>query len=1019
MILVPFLFKDEIITQVEKYANEQINADLQFEDVSISLFEAFPNAQIGIEDIKLTGVGEFEGTNLFSAKELSVATNIKSLWSNDQISLKHIGLDAPDINIVIKEDGTANYDIDKSSGEVTPSSSNISLDLQSYKVTNGKIKFRDESSLLAASLDGFNQEGKGDFNLDAFTLATKNNIESVSLNSSGTNYLKNVKVSGPLNIEVDIKQNKYTLGQNEIKLHDLVLDMGGYVQLLNEDILLDLSIDSKGEEITNLLSLLPSTYYKSLPSFASSGKASFNTIIKGKYNGDKNILPALDLTMNVANGKFSSTDLPAPISDINLNLSAKAMEGSWNDLSFNLPNFSLTTLGKPFSGKLKVDQVMSDPLVDLDASGALDLQSISKIVSSEEYQIKQGNIEGDIVLKGKASDFEKQNLSAVTFDGQMIADNIAFDYGDYKDIKINKSQIDFNPKIIGIKQLQGTMGKSDLTMDLDLNNPVNYLLSGEDLDGKIILRSKVLDLTAYMDKNDSDVDSTEESPQDFAEYSKMFKNFNFDVEAERIDYPDYKISNLKTKGTLKENVITLNSSQTTINDQTLNFNGKLIDALDYSSGLKDLEGNLNLSGGEIDVYQLLGYTDGNTASTESEEALILPSNIQTDITGNFKKLTYDDLEFRNLKGKIEMKDGAAMFRGIQAKVLDGDVRMDGLYDSSDPTKEPRFDMKYNLDGMQWSKSFEAIESFQVLAPVGKFIDGLFNSTLTFSGKLKPNMMPMWSSLSADGFIHTLNGTVKGMLPIEKIGDALGINELKKFKIEDTKNWFEVKDGFVEVKAFDFDVEDMKFTAGGKHSIEQELDYVIQGVIPKERLTNSSFGSKASQGLDYLTKEASKKGIDISVGDFIYLDIFLTGKLNNPKVKFIPKGSGGKSVKEIAKAKATKVVETAKDSIKRVMKEKADAAKDSVLTEVDKQVDKTKEKINEEKDKLVEKGKDKLKEKASTVIDSAVGGVLADTLAGKINSKVDDVLNGKSQEEIDKLKDKLKGWDPFKKKKGNG
>ncbi len=1019
MILVPFLFKDEIIAEVEKYANEQIEADLSFENVSISLFKAFPNAQVSLKDIQLTGKGAFDGINLFSAKEVNVATNLKSLWSNDQISIKHLALIKPEINLVVNETGSANYDITKPSDGTSQSSSNISLDLQSYEISEGNISYSDASSQLATQLRGFNQEGKGDFSLDAFTLKTQNNIASVTLNSAGTNYLKNAEISGPLDVEVDMKQNKYTLGKNEIKIHDLILDMGGYVQLLNEDMMLDLSINSKGEEITNLLSLLPSAYYKSLPSFASSGKASFNTTIKGKYNGDKNTLPSLDLTMNVANGKFSSTDLPAPITDINLDLSAKAKEGSWDDLSVDLPNFSLSTLGKPFSGKLKVDQVMSDPLVDLDASGALDLNSISKMVSSEEYQIKEGNIEGDIILKGKASDFEAQNLNAVTFDGNMIADNIAFDYGDYKDIKINKSQINFNPKAIGVKQLQGSMGKSDLTMDLDLNNPVNYLLSGKDLEGKVVLRSKVVDLTPYLNEEVSQTATTSGAPQDFTDYSKMFKNFEFDVSADRIEYPDYKITNLNTKGAVKENIITLKPSKTTINDQTVNFNGTIVDALDYSSGLKDLDGKMNVSGGVIDVYQLLGYSENTESTSGEEEALILPSNIQTYITGNFKKIIYDGLEFDNLKGTIEMNDGAAFFRGIQGKVLDGTVKMDGLYDSSDPTKEPAFDMKYDLNGMQWSKSFAAIESFKMLAPVGKFIDGLFNSTLTFSGKLQPNMMPSWNSLSADGFIHTLNGAVKGMLPLEKVGDALGINKLKNFKIEDTKNWFEVKDGFVEVKAFDFDVEDMKFTAGGKHSLEQELDYMIKGVIPKERLTNTSIGSKASQGLDFLTNEASKKGIDLSVGDFIYVDIYLTGKLTDPKVKIIPKGSGGQSVKDVAKAQATKVVETAKDSIKRVMKEKSDAAKDTVLAEVDKQVDKTKEKINEEKDKLVEKGKEKLKEKAGSVIDSAVGGVLADTLAGKINSKVDDVLNGKSQEEIDKLKDKLKGWDPFKKKKGNG
>ena len=1021
MFLVPFLFKDEIIAEIEKYANEQINGELSFDDVSISLFRAFPKASISLENIKLAGVNEFEGTDLFSAREFSVATNLKSLWSKDQISIKHIGLDEPKINVIVDKKGKANYDIIKDSGgDKATSSSDVSLDLESYEITNGDISYVDEIGQLSMKMVDFNQTGKGDFSASNFVLKTQNDIKALTVNSAGTTYLNEAKIQGPLDLEIDLNQSKYTLGKNEIKIHDLVLDMGGFVQMQNNDIIVDLSLDSKGEEITNILSLLPSSYYKDLPSFASSGKATINSTVKGKFNADKNILPGLDLKVNIADGKLSSSDLPAPISDINLNLAAKAKEGSWNDLVVDLPNFSLTTLGKPFSGRLKIEQVMSDPLVDLDASGALDLQSISKIISDENYQVKQGTIEGDIKLKGKASDFETQNLGNVTFDGNMTADNVAFDYGEYKDIKISNTEVNFNPKAIGVKQLKGSMGKSDLTVDLDVINPVNYILSGENLEGKLVARSELLDLEPYLESTGGDADlSGQKTTEDFTDYSKMFKNFTFDLEAKKINYPVYKIENLNTKGSLKKNTIAFNSSSTSINDQKINFDGTLIDALEYGVGQKDLDGQINLSGNVVDVYKLIGYTEASASSTEPTEALILPSDIQTDITGNFTKIIYDNIEMNNLKGKIEMKDGAAFFKDITGNLLDGKINMTGLYDTSDPTVEPAFDMKYNLDGMQWSKSFAAIESFQILAPIGKFIDGIFNSTLTFSGKLKPDMMPIWASLTADGFLQTLNGTVNGFLPIEKIGDALGINSLKNFKIEDTKNWFEVKNGFVEVKAFDFNVEDMKFTAGGKHSVEQELDYVLKGVIPKSRLTNSSIGAKASQGLDYLTSQASKTGLDLSVGDYIYVDIYLTGNLTSPKVKILPKGSGGKTVKEVAKEKATEVFETAKDSIKNEIKKKSDAAKDSVLAQADKQIDKTKEKINEEKDKLVDKGKEQLKEKAGSVIDSAVGGVIADTLAGKINSKVDDVLNGQSKEEIDKLKDKLKGWDPFKKKKGNG
>jgi len=245
-------------------------------------------------------------------------------------------------------------------------------------------------------------------------------------------------------------------------------------------------------------------------------------------------------------------------------------------------------------------------------------------------------------------------------------------------------------------------------------------------------------------------------------------------------------------------------------------------------------------------------------------------------------------------------------------------------------------------------------------------------------------------------------------------------ELKKLAIDDTKNWFEVKDGFVEIKPFDFDVEDMKFKAGGKHSMDQNIDYIIEAVIPRERLKKGQVGKAASQGFDYIIKEAGKKGVNVDVGDFIYLDIYLTGKLENPNIKVVPKGSGGKTAKDLVKDKVVDIKKTVEDTIRKEASKKAKSVKDSIFSAANKETDKVKEKIEVEKEKVIEKGKDIVKDKVSDVLDSETGGAVADTIASKVNEKLGDILeNEKAKEEIDKVKDKIKNWDPFKKKGGGG
>ena len=1019
LALVPFLFKDEIIDAIKDYANQNINADLNFEDVSLSLIKSFPNASITLNDLSLTGRDEFKDVILFSAGSFVLETNIKDIIADQEnISLKEFHLNDGQINIINTKTGIANYDIVKESEtSASEESSNFTLALQNYSINNTDISYKDYSSDMMFASKGFNQSGSGDFTLDNFDLKTKNNIESTSLSMDGIPYLKNTPISGPLDVEVDLTNSKYTFKENEIKIHDLVLKMIGYVDINDNDMDMSLDINSREGDIRNFLSLIPNVYYEDLPGLQTKGNATIAIKVDGKY--DDRTFPALDLNIQTKDGYISSSDLPSPIENLNLNLSAKANNGNWNDLVVNVPQFSLTTLGKPFNGRAKVSNVMSNPSVDMEMKGILDLPTLSKLFGGDDFNVESGTLTSDFVLVGKQSDFESENYGAIKFEGDASLSNLKADFYEYKDVIINDVDVLFNPSKLDLNNLAGSFGASDFKGDILIENPMAYFMTDKSMKGSVNINSNLLDLTPYLAETSSATTSTtpSDAEETFDESLVRESSINYNVDIKEIKYPDYKIENVKSSGLLSADKVIVDKSTISLNEQTVSFNGELDNAWDFMMYDETLGGNVNFTGGSLDL-DAFTTSESTSASETSTESYYLPANVKTTLSGKFDEVKYGDYQFDNLNGKLKLDKGIAIFEGIAGNVLDGKIKFDGLYDTSDQSAQPKFDMKYDLSQFKWSKTFAAVETFRKLAPVGKFIDGLFNSTLTFSGLLGDDMMPDWNNLSASGFIHTKDGTVKGMVPIEKIGTLLGINELQNFRIEDTKNWFEVKNGFVDIKPFDFEIEDMKFKAGGRHSLDQDLNYTVNAVIPRERLKKGQVGQAASQGLDFIIKEAGKKGVNVDLGDFVYLDIEVTGKLTNPKIKFIPKGSGGASAKDIVTNKVDEVKETVKDTIRKEVNKKVQTAKEEVIAKANKEIDKVKTKAEEEKDKLVEKGKEAAKDKIKDVVDSETGGAVVDTIASKVNDKLGDVIkNEKAQEEIDKVKDKLKKWDPFKKKGG--
>ena len=102
LLLSPVLFKGKIIKIVKQQANEMLNAELEFKDFSLSFIRDFPNASLKLEDILLIGIDEFAQDTLFSAKEIYISINLKSLFSDSGYQINKLILNQPGITAHIQ-----------------------------------------------------------------------------------------------------------------------------------------------------------------------------------------------------------------------------------------------------------------------------------------------------------------------------------------------------------------------------------------------------------------------------------------------------------------------------------------------------------------------------------------------------------------------------------------------------------------------------------------------------------------------------------------------------------------------------------------------------------------------------------------------------------------------------------------------------------------------------------------------------------------------------------------------------
>ena len=87
VISLPFLFKDKIKAKLLTEIDKNIDAKVNFTDLSFSSFKKFPHVTVSLHNPTVIGVGEFAGDTLVDAKEISISFDLYSIIKGHSIEI--------------------------------------------------------------------------------------------------------------------------------------------------------------------------------------------------------------------------------------------------------------------------------------------------------------------------------------------------------------------------------------------------------------------------------------------------------------------------------------------------------------------------------------------------------------------------------------------------------------------------------------------------------------------------------------------------------------------------------------------------------------------------------------------------------------------------------------------------------------------------------------------------------------------------------------------------------------------
>jgi hypothetical protein len=573
LIIIPFLFKDKLVELVKQQANQNINATVNFNnDITLSLIKNFPNLTVGIKDLSVVGINEFESDTLIAWSNLEATVDVMSVIKGEQITVRKILVESPTVNALVLANGKANWDIAKSDSTETPgtdtSQTKFNLSLKKLEINNANIIYNDKVMGVYTHLSGMDYDMTGDFTQDIFDLSILSNIKQFDMAYGGVKYLNKVNTSIKIDLDMNMPESKYTFKENSISLNELTFNFDGFVQMLNDDIKMDLKYGAEKASFKSFLSLVPGAYTQNFADVKTAGTLAFNGFAKGTYN--EKTLPAFAFNLIVGDAMFQYPSLPVAVKDIQIKLAVTNSDGNLDNTVVDLSKFHVDVAGDAFDAKLIAKNIMQDPHIDSWLKGKVNLSNVSKIAPLEDGMSIAGTITANVTAIGKVSDIEKQNYEAFNANGEILAQNIVFKSKDLSQgFNLNQAHLDFSPKIVALKAFDAKIGKSDVNMNGEISNFFPYMFSNGILNGKLNLSANLIDANQFIS---SEPEATPPAAEDTASIvaPEIPANINF-------------VFNSNIKQLLYSNIdITNFGGSVVVQNQKLSFNNVALNTLGAS-----------------------------------------------------------------------------------------------------------------------------------------------------------------------------------------------------------------------------------------------------------------------------------------------------------------------------------------------------------------------------------------------------------------------------------------------------
>nr|WP_317630906.1 AsmA-like C-terminal region-containing protein [uncultured Flavobacterium sp.] len=399
---VPYFFKDQITESVEKLANENLNAKVEFSELGVSVFKFFPALIVYAKDVDIKNTNFPQAQNVVTASTAAVGVNFFGLLQG-KIVLDAIYLDKGNLNLEIDSLGVSNFNIVKPS-ETSSDTTATEFKIKKIIVNKTNISYNDKSTPLNFKISELDYQGFGDLSADLFDLNSKIKMKSFDFSADHVDYVRNKPINAEIVTNIDAKELKFRFERNNIRIKNFPFSFNGHFAFIKGGYDFDLRMQSKNSTLEEMLSLVPPAYDEWREAMNITGNIDFKILARGKYLQDQSEKPIVLADLKINSGSLAYKKIKQPVQ--NINIDAKALV---KDLDINKLKFDLQNLSFDLDGDATKINFHSEGFTKLKLKSEI-LSNIDLAKFKDALNLNQHDLRGKINLDLKADGYFERGL---------------------------------------------------------------------------------------------------------------------------------------------------------------------------------------------------------------------------------------------------------------------------------------------------------------------------------------------------------------------------------------------------------------------------------------------------------------------------------------------------------------------------------------------------------------------------------------------------------------------------------